>query len=330
MISFIVTTYNLEDWLLRRCLNSIVTQGLARDKYEIIVVDDESVISPQPVVDEFSMRANISLYVQKHARQGAARNLGLHYAKGEWIQFVDGDDFLYAGSVPLILHTVQSLSLDLLIFGYNEVNDDDLVECVCQDYDIIPRLISDGNAFMYCNNLFGSCWTLLFRRRLLDDSRYGVPLRFTEGIYVEDEEFVTRLVWRAQYMTKLDVPVYAYYQRSDSTIHCCTEEHTDELFRNFFIVLERLICFEADIKELPHEGVTRKIRYLAVDAIRRSLRTPDWERRLMYTIQRLKILRLFPLPFARYSFRYMAFRIMSLNCIGRRILHFYENIHKNG
>ena len=54
MISFIVTTYNLEDWLLRRCLSSIVAQGLPRDEYEIIVVDDESAVSPLPVVDEFA------------------------------------------------------------------------------------------------------------------------------------------------------------------------------------------------------------------------------------------------------------------------------------
>ena len=91
MITFIVTTYNLEDWLLRRCLESITAQGIDRESYEIIVVDDESIVSPQHIIDEFAQKANITLYIQEHARQGAARNLALQHAKGEWIQFVDGD-----------------------------------------------------------------------------------------------------------------------------------------------------------------------------------------------------------------------------------------------
>ena len=123
MISFIVTTYNLEDWLLRRCLNSIVAQGLARDEYEIIVVDDESRVSPQPVVDEFVEQANITLYVQQHARQGAARNLALRHAKGEWVQFVDGDDYLFAGTIAPLLRSAEANNLDLLMFTFREVHD---------------------------------------------------------------------------------------------------------------------------------------------------------------------------------------------------------------
>ena len=67
---------------MRRCLSSIVSQGLARDEYEIIVVDDESSISPQHIIDEFAEQADITLYIQLHARQGAARNLALEYARG--------------------------------------------------------------------------------------------------------------------------------------------------------------------------------------------------------------------------------------------------------
>ena len=74
MITFIVTTYNLEDQLLRRCLESIVSQGMEREDYEIIVVDDESKVSPQHVIEEFTHRADIHLHIQQHKRQGAARN----------------------------------------------------------------------------------------------------------------------------------------------------------------------------------------------------------------------------------------------------------------
>lgn len=329
MISFIVTTYDLEDWLVRRCLSSIVTQGLARDEYEIIVVDDESNVSPQHIVDEFSTKANIALYRQKHSRQGAARNLGLRHARGSWIQFVDGDDYLFEGAVRPLLSSAQAYKLDLLMFGFRKVygtgdwrcEKGHLERSLCH----VPQSVISGNTYMSRHNLFGGCWLMLFRRQLLEAPQFGTPLRFTEGIYIEDEEFVTKLVWRSQRMAKVDVPVYAYYQRSDSTIHRCSTEHTDELFRNYFIVLNQLLDFEAFLTGRPHDGVTRKIRFLSVDILRRALREPDWRRRWEYSVHQLHLLGLYPLPDAGYSWRYSIFRLLCRCSIGRLALRLTEN-----
>ena len=180
MITFIVTTYNLEDWLLRRCLTSIVAQGIA--SYEIIVVDDESDISPRHIVEEFCEQADIRLYTQKHSRQGAARNLALHHAKGQWIQFVDGDDYLLPNTVKSILEMAERLKLDLLMFGYREVYSQSM-EHIQESQTRMSRITS-GNEYMLQHNLFGSCCTLLFCRALLDAPEHGQPLRFTEHIYI--------------------------------------------------------------------------------------------------------------------------------------------------
>lgn len=324
MISFIVTTYNLEDWLLRRCLSSIVSQGLARDEYEIVVVDDESVISPQHIVDEYATQADVSLYIQQHARQGAARNLALQHARGEWIEFVDGDDYLFAGTVAPVLNVAKKHDLDLLMFGFREVSDEKPIGNVLHVPEVAPCSITTGNDYMYRHNLFGSCCMQLFRRQLLDEPRFGAPLRFTEDIYIEDEEFVTRLVWRAQRMAKVDVPVYAYYQRADSTVHSRSAEHIGELFRNYFVVLERLIDFENTIGGEPHEGVTRKIRFLAVDILRRALREHNWKERWQQSTLQLRALELFPIPVVGYSFKYRAFCLLAQCGIGRYLLRLLE------
>lgn len=324
MITFIVTTYNLEDWLLRRCLSSIVSQGLARDEYEIIVVDDESSISPQHIIDEFAEQADITLYIQLHARQGAARNLALEYARGEWVEFVDGDDYLFADTVVPVLNVAKVNNLDLLMFGFREVSDEKPMENVCRMPEITPCTITTGNDYMSRHNLFGSCWMLLFRRQILDEQHFGKPLRFTKDIYIEDEEFVTRLVWRVQRMAKVDVPVYAYYQRTGSTVHSCSAGHTDELFDNYFIVLKRLIDFEKTLDEEPHEGVTRKIRFLAVDILRRALRESNWKKRWQQSARQLSVLGLFPIPFARYSCKYLLFRLFAQCGIGRYLLRMIE------
>lgn len=335
MISFIVTTYNLEDWLLRRCLSSIVAQEMGRDEYEIIVVDDESTVSPQHIVDEYTTQAHISLHIQQHKRQGAARNVGLSYAQGEWIQFVDGDDYLFPHTVNPCLDLAERNDLDLLMFGFQEVGDDWRMENGewrikgsdkhTQQVDTNRQLlILSGDDYMYHNNLFGSCCMQLFRKQLLDAPEYGTPLRFTENIYIEDEEFATRLVWRARRMAKTDAKVYAYYQRPGSTVHSRSRAHTDELFRNYFVVLRRLLDFEASVVAKPHEGLTRKIRFLAIDILRRALREPDWKERWHQSASQLLALNLYPIPAANYSWKYSLFRLLAQHSIGRHILRITE------
>ncbi len=329
MISFIVTTYNLDDRLLRRCLGSIVGQGLAHDAYEIIVVDDGSTVSPQHVVDEFAHQASITLYVQRHARQGAARNLALSHAKGQWVQFVDGDDYLFPHTIAPLLRCAEANRLDLLMFAFRQVHDEQPIDNCdgnnCQLSFVNCQLnITTGDDYMLHHNLFGSCCMLMFRRALLDESRHGAPLRFTEGIYIEDEEFATKLVWRAQRMAKADAVVYAYYQRAGSTVHSRSREHTDELFRNYFVVLDRLLDFEKSVNTLPHAGLIRKVRFLAVDILRRALREPDWKRRWDESSRQLSSLGLYPLPAARYSMKYSIFRLLAMCAVGRRMLHWAE------
>lgn len=321
MITFIVTTYNLEDCLLRRCLESIVTQGI--DDYEIIVVDDESTVSPGHIVDEFAQRAHIALYIQKHARQGAARNLALYHAQGEWVQFVDGDDYLFPGAVAPVLKAAEENGLDLLTYGFREVGDQpegNTSRFSSSNF----QFVGSGDNYMLHHNLFGSCCTLLFRRTLLDDARYGAPLRFTGNIYIEDEEFVTKLVWRARRMATTDAVVYAYYQRPGSTVHNRSQEHTDELFRNYFIVLRSLIDFEREVAAAPHDGLTRKIRFLAVDILRRALREPDWKERWYQSAMQLLGLNLYHIPPARYSWKHRLFRLLAQRSPGRYILRRLE------
>ena len=330
MISFIVTTYNLEDWLLRRCLSSIVAQGLPRGEYEIIVVDDESAVSPLPVVDEFAAQANITLYVQKHARQGAARNLALRHAKGEWVQFVDGDDYLFAGTIAPLLRSAEANNLDLLMFAFREVHDEQPIDNGNgNNFPLstfhFPLSIVTGDSYMLHHNLFGSCCMQMFRRALLDDPRHGAPLRFTEGIYIEDEEFATHLVWRAQRMAKTDAVAYAYYQRTGSTVHSRSREHTDELFRSYLVVLERLKTFEASLGDVSHGGLTRKVRFLALDILRRALRESDWKERWKESARHLRSLGMYPLPAARYSWKYGLFRLLVQCSIGCHILRMIEN-----
>ena len=325
MITFIVTTYNLPPWLLRRCLESIVTQDLPRESYEVIVVDDESEVSPQAVVDEFAGRAHIALYTQRHSRQGAARNLAMEHAKGEWIQFIDGDDYLFPHTIKPCLDMAEDSSLDLLMFGFQKVGDGADTQANPNDAVANAQLSpTTGDEHMRDNNLFGSCCTLLFRRTLCTDESHGAPLRFTEHIYIEDEEFITKLMFRAQRVATTPMVVYAYYQRQGSTINSRSREHTDELFRNYFVVLSRLQQFESTLTTVPHDGLTRKISTLAIDILRRSLREENWQERWDETVRQLRALGLYPIPASKYSWKFRIFCLLATCRLGQRILRINE------
>ena len=107
-------------------------------------------------------------------------------------------------------------------------------------------------------------------------------------------------------------------------MHHRSREHTDELFRNYFVVLERLLQFKAAAATHPHEGLTRKIRFFAIDILRRSLRQTNWQERWIQSSKQLASLGLYPIPRARYSWKYRLFRLLSTCSIGRRLLRIIE------
>ena len=117
-LSYIIPTYNLPPEDIRRCLTSLSEQDLSREEYEVIVVDDESDVSPEPVVREFEPQMNVSFLRQPHARQGAARNAGIRQATGDYIRFVDGDDYLPPYTAAHFLDVMERNALDILIFGF--------------------------------------------------------------------------------------------------------------------------------------------------------------------------------------------------------------------
>ena len=125
-------------------------------------------------------------------------------------------------------------------------------------------------------------------------------------------------------MARADVPVYAYYQRTGSTVHSCSRDHTDELFRNYFVVVERLLHFESSLGSKAHDGVIRKMRFLGVDILRRSLREPDWEERWAQSVRQLRALGVYPIPLNGYSWKYVLFALLARSRGGRQILRLLE------
>ena len=319
LLSFIVTTYNLDAADIRRCLGSLCRQGLSHDDYEVIVADDESDVSPEPVVSEFADRMNVRFLRLPHGRQGAARNRALEVADGEYIQIVDGDDYLFADTGKWCLDTLRDFGADAVIYGFVSASGTLPVQ---RPERSTTLNVFTGKEYMSRHNLFGSCCTMCFRRCLLHPEG-SAPLRFAENTYIEDEDFVARLVWQTPRVAVTDFKGYVYVQRPHSTTRQHDAAHTDELFEAYFAALDRLMTFTHSELE-PHDGLDRKLRYLSIDILRHALRQPSWQERYATCADALRRRALFPLPRASYEAKYTLFRLLSPRPLGQKLLHFIE------
>lgn len=185
LISVIVPVYNTEKYL-RKCLDSIC--GQTYRNLEIICVNDGSPDNSAAILEEYAARdERIKVLTQQNAGQGAARNLGLNHASGEWVTGVDSDDYIEPDTYEYASSAIAD-DTDIICFGTN---------IQWQNQPTEPHLIS---FFTYSNEgvhktdaaiiakTNDSFWNKLWRRTLITK----LNLTFPEGLWYEDSYF-----WRA-------------------------------------------------------------------------------------------------------------------------------------
>lgn len=211
-LSYIVPVFRVEKYLAK-CIDSLLQQGLSATEYEIILVDDGSDDNCPDICNQYAERfAQIQVIHQKNKGLSGARNTGIRHAKGNYICFVDSDDYVKEFSYPLIVKKAEEENADLLQFGLQLVYNDH-----CQ------VLKSNGNTHSYTGEEFlkkkmserCSCWIYLIRRQLLIDT----DTFFTEGITYEDIDWTPRILLQAERVICMPDTVYNYVQHTGSITH---------------------------------------------------------------------------------------------------------------
>lgn len=123
MVSIIIPVYNSEKDI-GRCLDSIVKQTYI--DYEIIIVNDGSEDSSQNIIDEYKKRypKKIKSYYQQNRGASVARNKGLEYASGEYVFFIDNDDYIEIDYIKTFVEAIETKEVDIVIGGYKRVKPD--------------------------------------------------------------------------------------------------------------------------------------------------------------------------------------------------------------
>lgn len=221
-LSIIVPIYNVEKYL-PKCVDSLLNQDLSSEDYEIILVDDGSPDRCGEICDEYAASyPNVKVVHRENGGLSAARNSGIEAASGEYVQFVDSDDYLEPNVLKTLVDKMESDNLDVLRFNYQNVNERYVVfepNKVSKPFVDYRDEICDGLTFL-TERLGMACYAVQFmiRRNLLGGCV------FKEGIFFEDMEWTPRLLLKSQRVTSTGMMVYNYLMRQGSIARSVDKE----------------------------------------------------------------------------------------------------------
>ena len=212
LISVIIPVYNTESYL-DRCMQSILSQ--THRNMEIILVDDGSTDGSAKKCDEYArMDPRIRVFHKENGGQSSARNLGLDACSGDYISFVDSDDWIEPNMLSALLDQLETHQAPLAICGRYDAYEGSEKRVIGKSLgksglfdtrEILPRMMIGGlSDFSVCDKLH--------RRDLWE------TLRFPEGEIYEDYAVMYKVVLAAQKAVLYDQPLYTYNHRRASTV----------------------------------------------------------------------------------------------------------------
>lgn len=303
LVSFIITYYNLPVQMLCECINSILALSLRPTEREVIVIDDGSEISPMNGLMQY---ADDIIYVrQRNGGLSAARNAGINMATGKYIQFVDADDYLILTPYEHCLDILRNHDdANMVLFDFSTT---DRTSAVFND-----AMPVSGTEYMRYHNIHGTACGYLFQKKTLSE------LRFTPGIWHEDEEFTPQLLLRADNVYATDAKAYFYRQRTGSITS--NEDGRDKRLHDIKGVIFRLQNLCDKLPQNDRLALQRRVAQLTMDYIYQVIVQKHSRQALNDCLEELHAKGLFPLPDRDYTQKYCWFRRMTNSAVGRTVL----------
>lgn len=204
-ISVIVPVYNAEKYL-SRCVDSILVQSF--DDFELLLINDGSTDSSGQICDEYALKdSRVQVFHKENGGASSARNLGLDNAQGEWIAFVDSDDYVLPTFLELYFHLCKSgaeLCISGIIPDYS-VSDEYKITKTSVDY---KGDVKDALKFLTACQMVGSLCNKLLKKSIIDGNR----LRLNESFkFCEDEDFLLRYMVYINAVASTSKRAYVYF-----------------------------------------------------------------------------------------------------------------------
>ena len=218
-VSVIVPVYNVEKFI-DKCLNSLVNQTLK--EIEIIVVNDGSSDNSQKIIDEYVKKYpnKIKSFIKENGGQGSARNMGLEKAVGEYISFVDSDDWLDLNTLEKMYNLAKKDKSDIVICDMVDHYSNYTIYHNCTKYNSVFEVTPSA-----CNKIF--------RKELIKD------FRFLSKLWYEDFDFTTKILFNTNKISNISEGFYHCNCGHESTMN----NNNSKKNLDMIIVIEDIIDY---------------------------------------------------------------------------------------
>lgn len=253
-VSVVVPVFNIAE-CLERCLDSLVYQTYK--EMEVLLIDDGSTDGSSEICRGYAKRyANFTYYRKVNGGLSDARNFGISKAAGNYIAFVDGDDYVASDFIEMLMNAFKDERVDISICSYQIAHGENLKPFWIEDETIegvkaMKRLIARQRLVDVV------AWNKLYKKSLFDGVEYPV------GRLHEDVFTTYRLLADSRAVRYINVPAYCYVQRQGSIMSSMTRERLKVLDAEEEI---RVFCrnrrIDADV-ELEAFGIATRIALLA-------------------------------------------------------------------
>ncbi|MFR1757985.1 MAG: glycosyltransferase family 2 protein, partial [Thomasclavelia spiroformis] len=216
-LSIIVPIYNVEKYL-SRCIESILNQTFR--EFELILINDGSTDNCKEICEKYKkIDSRIIVVNKKNGGVSSARNFGIDISRGEYIGFVDPDDFIDSNMYEILFNIINLYQSDIVICDYYKVseynikkyeeiqlNNKGIIVENINNIDAIERILTVGEKFIFA-------WNKIYKRRLFEN------LRYNEGMIYEDEFLAHRILYRCNKVSIINSSLYYYVQRKGSIVN---------------------------------------------------------------------------------------------------------------
>jgi len=252
-ISVIVPFYNGEKYI-SKCIDSIINQTLK--ELEIILVDDGSTDKSKNIANEYAKKyKNIKYIYQKNGRQGKARNNGLSHAKGEYISFIDSDDYISENMYEKMYNAAVKNNSDIVICDILKKYDDHDEYLSAHEFSIIDINNVTKQEYFLCEP--GPC-NKIFKRKFLNDNNFSFP----EEIIDEDYAVIPALAIHNPKISYIPEAYYNYVQTSISTTRNQEyQKRNEDIFKATEILCDKALEDKEIFSELEYVVIKHLLYY---------------------------------------------------------------------
>lgn len=309
LVSFVITIDSYPVQYIEECLESILQLSLNIKEREIILIDNGN---DECCINELAGYLDDIIYLRlPKLGNSMTRNYGLKLAKGQYIQFIEGDDYLIQAAYEHCLDIVRYHHPDIVTFNFAQK------EGTTEPSYELPTPIS-GTEYLNNNNLIGSVCSYIFRNKIIGSLQFTPKIEFGE-----DEEFTPQLFLRAESIFKTNT--LPYHNRVDK--YASSQLNSKEkVARHMNNKLEVILNLQKLLDTIPvadRQALNRRIAQLTMDYLCDNIRLKHSLIALNHDIKKLRKYGLYPLPDKDYTKRYTIFRKAISTYVGRITLLFF-------